>query len=239
MAQATANLLEAQAPLAPDTDDCEMVAFLNTPVNQEPAPVDQTSVASTNDDPEADNPRPAEAPENVRPHGFRAFLDGLIAVVVLFQPWAISSVLCWMPITRVPLHEAPSTVLVSIVASTIEVFTISICIIILIYSRLKHREKPPPTIGLWKWLRSAIPYVFFFLCLCPIATGLFVWFKARRRDCVDGDHSLKCRVGPRFMLAIALFRILGVNGLLWFGFMFLAISGNYFLFQDSLETIAT
>ncbi|KAH7124963.1 hypothetical protein B0J13DRAFT_628258 [Dactylonectria estremocensis] len=217
MAQATTNSWKAEAPQTPETDDVEMVGFLDAPLNREPALVDQTSEAFTNDDPETDSPRPAdrgETPTKVPLYGFRAFLDGLIAVVVIFLPWTTSMVLCWMPITRIPLRKAPSTVLVSIVASTIE-------------------RNPPSTGCLKKRLERASHLLFFFLSVSPIVTGAYVWFKARKINCDDGDNSLQCRVGPRFMLAIALFRILGIGGLFWGGMLLLVLFGNNFVVGGS------
>ncbi|KAH7147044.1 hypothetical protein B0J13DRAFT_524758 [Dactylonectria estremocensis] len=178
MSQATTSPWKAEAPLTPDTDDAEMVGFLDAPLNREPALVDQTSVTFTNDDPETDSPRPADRGETLTKvplHGFRAFLDSLIAIIVIVQPWTISMVLCWLPITRVPLHEAPRQVLVNIIASTVEV-----------------------------------PTVFIFLIIR----------------------------GYRFMVAIAVFRSLGVGGLFWGGMMLLVIFGNNFVGGGSLETNA-
>ncbi|KAH7117222.1 hypothetical protein B0J13DRAFT_630151 [Dactylonectria estremocensis] len=200
MAQATTTPRKAEAPLTPDIDDAEMVGFLDALFNREPVLVDQTSVAFTNDGPEADSPQLVDKGETP---------------------------------TNVPLHR-----LVNIVASTIEVPSIFIFLIIQGYLRSARREIPPSTGGPKKWLEHASHFLFFFLSVGPIVTGAYMWFKVRKIECDDGDYSLKCRVSPSFMLAIALFRIFGVGGLFWGGVSLLVLFGNNFVGGDSQETNA-
>ncbi|KAH7146601.1 hypothetical protein B0J13DRAFT_524367 [Dactylonectria estremocensis] len=241
MAQATTRPWKADAPLTPDTDDTEMVAFLDAPLNREPALVDQTSEAFTHDESEADSPRPAdggETPTKVPLHGFKAFFDSLIAIIVIVQPWAISMVLCWLPITRVPLHEAPRQVLVNIVTSTVEVPTVFIFLIIRGYIRSTRRKKPAST-GPEKRLIERVSHLLaLFLILDPIVTGIYMRSKVSKMHCDDGDHSPQCRVGKPSMVAIAVFRGLGVGGLFWGGVLLLVLFGNNFVVGGSQETNA-
>ncbi|KAH7109559.1 hypothetical protein B0J13DRAFT_534723 [Dactylonectria estremocensis] len=241
MSQATTSPWKAEAPLTPDTDDAEMVGFLDAPLNREPALVDQTSVAFTNDDPETDSPRPADRGETLTKvplHGFRAFLDSLIAIIVIVQPWTISMVLCWLPITRVPLQEAPRQVLVNIIASTVEVPTVFIFLIIRGYIRLTRRNNPSSTGPEKRLIERVSHFLALFLILDPIVTGIYMRSKLSKMHCDDGDNSLQCRVGKRFMVAIAVFRGLGVGALFWGGMMLLVIFGNNFVGGGSLETNA-
>ncbi|KAL6408972.1 hypothetical protein AUP68_07922 [Ilyonectria robusta] len=66
-------------------------------------------------------PEQNDPPANIQLKGWRKDVESICWIVVFFTPWTISLILSWMPITKISLHEATTEVMISIIASTVEI----------------------------------------------------------------------------------------------------------------------
>ncbi|CAM1501200.1 Fc.00g103620.m01.CDS01 [Cosmosporella sp. VM-42] len=214
-----------------NSSDSDVVGFADQPYEEPPLQVEQpqpdpelsTTLQNHNDvDIEAARTQPPEqnttqeiAPGVPKVHGsFNNFILGLLAVLAFALPWTSGMVFSWSALSRVALHEAPTEVIISIVASTVEVFTMlafffSACCWDLDIPSGKKHEGPQPfghiLFYCWIW----------FLCLCPIITGATVWDRAsNKRYSCDNPQTPQCRVGGNFVMALGAYRVFGILGLM-------------------------
>ncbi|KAH6962209.1 hypothetical protein BKA56DRAFT_179961 [Ilyonectria sp. MPI-CAGE-AT-0026] len=209
-------------------DDSDVIGFADAPYPRE-EPIRNATITNAADPtprrasiPQNENenvvtvPAPPEQndpPANIQLKGWRKDVESICWILVFFTPWAISLILSWMPITKISLHEATTEVMISIIASTVEIGSMILLPIVHATSEIdspcfqpsaRTREISKKIFNIW----------IYFLILDPIITGSCVWAAVDSSPCKSGSGSAQCRVGDDLIRAIGVYRVFGILGVL-------------------------
>ncbi|KAF7558068.1 hypothetical protein G7046_g5871 [Stylonectria norvegica] len=218
---------EAREPDLPrrsndDDGNDEFFGFADKPYDEPPPAASQPNgdipVTIDNTDVEAARLPPPVTPTNntntnTTVQSGNSGFQGFIAFLMLTLPWASSMALSWSVLTRIKIEHAPREVILSCVASAMEVgaillFCVGACCGMMVKIGDRKAEGRPDRPHTWQerifysWL--------WFLFLDPIATGIYVWCQASLYKCHGTAQTARCQVGQTWITAIAVYRVFGV-----------------------------
>ncbi|KAF7551875.1 hypothetical protein G7Z17_g4690 [Cylindrodendrum hubeiense] len=143
-------------------------------------------------------------PPDLKLTGWRSIVDGWLTLFAIVFPWACGMIISWMPLTKISLNDArgSSLIMVSIIASTIEVSSIFLWG----FGVMVQACIDPA----YEYSNGVISVIWMiFIMVDPIVTGGYVWSTVDSDPCKDDPDpdSAQCRVGDTLIRGIGVFRV--------------------------------
>ncbi|KAH7134369.1 hypothetical protein EDB81DRAFT_949700 [Dactylonectria macrodidyma] len=143
--------------------------------------------------------------------------------VAYFSPWLLSLALSWAPLARISFHEATSEILVSVIASSCEV---GVVLLLSVPAALcavfcpdyapdppSTSTKPSESSELTRGGKVFMALAILFYFVEPFVTGIYVLNMVDNLRCDAKNKQperIECRVGCDLLLAIGVFRVIGI-----------------------------